>query len=175
MKWFTDEFIESIRAFADARQEIELVEGSNLSTRLYIGADSRRRLIAPKTWKVSYTTCAVFHLGGRHGCKVFADVSTEIDKTGSLRLRLMNEVYRAVDLYQRLNSIWLGDAEIHLDINPEPMYKSNSVLQEARGYVLGSTGLEPVIKPSAWAASTASDLYELKVPHVPHPFEGLTK
>lgn len=172
MKWFKEEFIEQVRKFAEYRQEHEL-EAGELTTRLYIGADSRRRLIGHKTWKISYTTCAVFHLGGRHGCKVFADVSTEIDRSGSLRLRLMNEVYRAVDLYTQLNSIWLGDAEIHLDLNPDAMFKSNTVLSEARGFVLGMTGLEPKIKPDAWAASTASDLYELKVPHTPHPFKSL--
>lgn len=175
MKWFKDEFIESIRSFAESIQTRELEEGGDLVTRLYIGADSRRRNIGRHSWKVSYTTCAVFHLSGRHGCKVFADVSTEIDRTGSLRLRLMNEVYRAVDLYQKVSQFWLGDTEIHLDLNPDVRHKSNSVLQEARGFVLGVTGFEPIIKPYAWAASTASDLYELKVAHVPHPFEEMNK
>lgn len=173
MKWFTDSFINEVAGFADEIQRKELAEGSDLVTRLYIGADSRRRLIGHKTWKISYTTCAVFHLGARHGCKVFADVSTEIDRTGSLRLRLMNEVYRAVDLYQRLSNTWMGDAEIHLDLNPDSAFKSNTVLQEARGYVLGMTGIDPKIKPDAWAASTASDLYEIKIPHTPHPFQGI--
>lgn len=170
MMWFKSEFIDQIVDFARVRQEEELEFGKDLTTRLYIGADSRRRLIGQKTWKVSYTTCAVFHLGGRHGCKVFADVSTEIDRSGSLRLRLMNEVYRAVDLYQRVNREWLGEAEIHLDLNPDSAFKSNTVLAEARGYVLGMTGIDPKIKPDAWAASTASDLYELKVPHQPSVF-----
>lgn len=174
MKWFSDDFVDEIRKFAEVRQNEELSDaGSSLTTKLYIGADSRRRLIGQKCWKVSYTTCAVFHLGGRHGCKVFADVSTEIDRTGSLRLRLMNEVYRAVDLYQKIEPVWLGEIEIHLDINPDSKFKSSSVLQEARGYVIGSTGFEPIIKPNAWAASTASDLYEIKMPHTPHPFEEM--
>jgi predicted RNase H-related nuclease YkuK (DUF458 family) len=170
MSWFRDEFIEQIKQFAESRQEYELTEFGDLTTRLYIGADSRRRLIGHKTWKVSYTTCAVFHLGGRNGCKVFADVSTEIDRSGSLRLRLMNEVYRAVDLYRHISPLWMGDTEIHLDLNPDSAFKSNTVLAEARGYVLGMTNIDPKIKPDAWAASTASDLYEIKVPHVPHVF-----
>lgn len=167
MKWFADDFIKSVADFATEISNREIDNGEIL-TKLYIGADSRRRLIGKKTWKVSYTTCAVFHLSGRNGCKVFADVGTEIDTTGSLRLRLMNEVYRAVDLHQRVDRFWLGTTEIHLDLNPDAAFKSNSVVTEARGYVLGVLGFEPKIKPDAWAASTASDLFEIKHSHIPH-------
>ncbi len=47
--------------------------------------------------------------------------------------------------------------EIHLDINSDKAHKSNVAMQAAMGYVMGVTGIQPKIKPHAWAAAHAAD------------------
>ena len=46
---------------------------------------------------------------------------------------------------------------IDLDLNPDPMYRSNSVLRSALGYV-ESLGYKARIKPNAADASTCADM-----------------
>jgi len=148
------EFIKAVQTFA--------VDISD-RTKVYVGADSRRKRKEAGVWQINYTTCAVFHLNGCNGAKVFADVERERDFHGNMQLRLMGEVYRAVELYQSVIEVIESErVEIHLDLNPSPRYKSSSVVQQAIGYVKGVTGKDPLVKPSAWAASTCADMYELK-------------
>lgn len=151
-----DDFIKAVQQYA--------VDIGDL-TKVYIGADSRRRRKEMGIWQINFTTCAVFHLNAKNGAKVFASVERERDFHGSLKLRLMGEVYRAVELYGFVTEIIEPSrVEIHLDINPNPKFKSSTVVQEALGYVKGVTGKDAFIKPDAWAASTCADLWEFKVP-----------
>ena len=53
--------------------------------------------------------------------------------------------------------------EVHLDIASEEQYGSNCAAKAAAGYILGVCGVAPVLKPSAWAASTAADLFPKKL------------
>lgn len=46
---------------------------------------------------------------------------------------------------------------IHLDLNKNKKYKSNTVLESARGYVT-SQGFLCDVKPDAWAASYCADM-----------------
>ncbi len=148
------EFIKAVQQFA--------VDISD-TTKVYIGADSRRKQKGAGVWQINFTTCAVFHLNGCNGAKVFANVERERDYHGNLQLRLMSEVYRAVELYQAVIEVIEPErVEIHLDLNPSPKYKSSSVVQQAIGYVKGVTGKDPLIKPRAWAASTCADMWEIK-------------
>ena len=148
------EFIQAVQDFT-----VNISE----KTKVYIGADSRRRKRVDGSWQISYTTVAVFHLDGKHGAKVFASVDREKDHHGSLQLRLMGEVYRAVELFGFLSQVLEKERiEIHLDIASSPKHKSNVVHSQACGYVIGMTGIEPKTKPQAWAASTCADLCEIK-------------
>lgn len=149
-----DEFIKAVQTYAiDISPE----------TKVYIGADSRRKKRHDGTWQISYTTVAVFHLDGKHGAKVFADVERIRDSHGSIQLRLMGEVYRAVEMFGFLNEVIEKERiDIHLDIASDKKFKSNVIHQQAVGYVIGMTGIEPKTKPHAWAASTCADLCELK-------------
>ncbi len=71
--------------------------------------------------------------------------------------RLMKEVELAVDCALQIQSaVDQRCFEVHLDINPDANYKSNSVLPMATGYI-SSQGLTYRIKPEAFAASTAAD------------------
>jgi predicted RNase H-related nuclease YkuK (DUF458 family) len=73
-------------------------------------------------------------------------------------MRMMNEVSKVCNLYSQLAPfIDEFDVEIHLDIATDPKHGSNCAAQEAAGYVLGMTGIEPKLKPNSFAASFGAD------------------
>ena len=77
----------------------------------------------------------------------------------------MNEVYKVSEMFQKLAEV-LEDryVEVHLDINPDEMYGSSCVVQQAIGYIRGTCNVIPLVKPRAFAASYAADrLKGLKV------------
>ena len=103
----------------------------------------------------------VIHIDGCHGCKIFGEVQTELDydaKSSKPSLRLMNEVYKVAELYQKLVDVICDrHVEIHLDINPNEKHNSNIVIQQAIGYIKGMCNVIPLVKPNAFAASYAAD------------------
>jgi predicted RNase H-related nuclease YkuK (DUF458 family) len=103
----------------------------------------------------------VIHYDGSRGCKVFGRAEKERDfdqRIDRPAYRLMNEVYKASQLYMDLAEA-IGDrhAEVHLDINPNIIHGSSCVLQQAIGYVRGVCNVTPRVKPEAFAASYAAD------------------
>ena len=127
---------------------------------VYIGADSVK-FKRKGLWYARYTVAFIVHIGSKHGGKIFHATETERDydpKKEKPRMRLMNEVYRAVGVYMDFAEV-LEDlpVEIHIDINSDLNHNSSIVLREALGYVKGMTGIEGVPKPDAWAASHAGD------------------
>jgi predicted RNase H-related nuclease YkuK (DUF458 family) len=76
----------------------------------------------------------------------------------------MLEAYEVSKLYLELVEL-LPDApmEVHLDINPDEAYGSSCAAKQAAGYIQGVCMVEPVLKPSAWAASTCADLFNKKI------------
>ena len=143
--------IEEVKAFIDAQSP---------ETKIYIGADSERYK-RNDVWYADYTLAIVVHIDGRHGCKIFGEVQTEIDydkKNSRPAMRLMNEVYKVSELYHKLVDV-VGDREvqIHLDINPQECYNSSIVIQQAVGYIKGTCNIIPMVKPKAFAASYAAD------------------
>lgn len=72
----------------------------------------------------------------------------------------MNEVYRVADVYLKLAEVIDLPIEVHLDINPSEMFKSNVALNEAIGYIKGMCNVVPMVKPKAFAASCAADKYK---------------
>lgn len=145
-------------------QELEIVEllsGLSNSTRLYIGCDSQCNRASDGNWYSNYATVLAVHKDGRRGCKIF--YTTDRERNFDARKdrpsqRLLGEVQRVVELYNQLEQIIKDfDVEIHLDISTDPKYGSNCVAQQAAGYVLGTTGIEPKLKPESWAASFGAD------------------
>lgn len=142
-------------------QEVkQFIEAQSPETKIYIGADSERYRRDDK-WYADYTLAVVVHIDGRHGCKIFGEVQTELDydaKNSRPSMRLMNEVYKVAELYQRLVDV-IGDKEvqIHLDINPDEHFNSSIVIQQAVGYIKGMCNVVPMVKPKAFAASYAAD------------------
>jgi predicted RNase H-related nuclease YkuK (DUF458 family) len=47
--------------------------------------------------------------------------------------------------------------EVHLDINPNEIYGSSCVIQQAIGYIRGTCNVVPMVKPRAFAATCAAD------------------
>ena len=104
---------------------------------------------------------AVIHRNGNNGCRIFGERDREPDydqRSNRPSLRLMNEVYRVSELFQRLAPV-VSDwpIEVHLDINPNEKHGSSCVVQQAIGYIRGTCNLMPCVKPTAWAASYAAD------------------
>jgi uncharacterized protein len=136
------------------------IEAQSPETKIYIGADSERFLIG-NNWYADYTLAVVVHINGKNGCKIFGEVQRERDydqKKDRPRMRLMNEVYKIAELYQKLHEV-LEDREVqvHLDINPKEMHGSSCVINEAVGYIRGMCNVIPMVKPNAFAASYAAD------------------
>jgi predicted RNase H-related nuclease YkuK (DUF458 family) len=70
----------------------------------------------------------------------------------------MTEVYKIAELYIALGDVLEGrEVQVHLDINPNEMYGSSCVIQEAVGYIRGMCNVVPMVKPNAFAASYCAD------------------
>lgn len=136
------------------------IESQSPETKIYLGADSERYKHNGK-WYADYTIAVVVHIDGRHGCKIFGEVQTELDydaKSSKPSMRLMNEVYKVAEVYQKLiDAIGEKQVEIHLDINPDEKHNSSIVIQQAVGYIKGMCNVVPLVKPNAFAASYAAD------------------
>ncbi len=85
------------------------------------------------------------------------DIFTRLWRETELSYNLANYVHDS------LKDIWkqpLNDNKripiVHLDLNEQPKFKSNKVLDASIGYIKGM-GFEVHSKPSAWCASVASD------------------
>jgi len=132
-----------------------ILESSETSS-VYVGADSIRYKKDDR-WYAKYSVVIILHKESKHGCRVFHE-SVDMPDYGNLKQRLLTEVQLAVSAATEIMDV-LGKRhlEVHLDINPNPKYKSNVAAKEALGWVRGSLGIEAEIKPRAWAASTAAD------------------
>lgn len=141
----------------DMPEVIKAIQESSMATKVYVGADSKR-----VKKKVVYVTVVVLHFDGNKGGKIFKEISVE-PWYGNIKGRLMNEVYKAIGVAYQLTDHLQGRAfEIHLDLNPDPKHKSNVAVKEAVGYVLGTFGFKPKLKPEAWCGSAVADRDTLK-------------
>jgi predicted RNase H-related nuclease YkuK (DUF458 family) len=149
-----------MRKKIDVDEVKNFIESQGNNTKIYIGVDSER-LIFDDIWYADYTLAIVVHIDGKHGCKIFGEVQREKDfdqRRDKPRMRLMNEVYKVADLYLRLRDVLdERDVEVHLDINPDEMFGSNCVINEAMGYIRGMCNVIPMVKPKAFAATYAAD------------------
>jgi len=135
---------------------IEAIIESSKDSSVYVGCDSvcfKKNGI----WYARYATVVILHHATRHGASIYHDLQVLPDFR-NIKTRMMNEVMFATNAALEIVDFLEGrHMEIHLDINPSPKHKSNVAMKEAMGYVLGNTGIQPMLKPDAWAASHASD------------------
>lgn len=134
----------------------QAIADSSHSTKVYIGCDSK----VTRRKHVKFCTVVILHIDGKHGGHIFSKIETE-KFYGSKKLpsmRLMQEVQKVVEMGWELQDV-IGDRhfEVHLDLNTSTKFKSNSVVKEACGYVLGCLNITPKLKPEAFAASSAAD------------------
>lgn len=144
---------------------IDILIECDSNTKVYFGCDSVR-FRKNGRWFAKYATVCAIHKNGRNGCRVFRHISVEPDydlKKNRPSMRLMNEVMKVSELYLQVAPfVDEFDVEIHLDVNTDPMHGSNCVATQAAGYVLGTCGIEPKLKPEAWCASFAGDHFAHK-------------
>jgi len=144
-------------------EKIEIAQYLNnmpADSAIYIGADSVK-FKKKGNWFARYTVAFIIHKASKHGCKIFHTTKIEKDydpKKEKPRMRLMNEVYCAVEVYLEFAELLEEiQVEIHVDINSKPEHNSNVVLSQALGYIKGMTGLDGKAKPHSFAASHAGD------------------
>ena len=146
----------------DVNMVKQFVDSCGPETKIYLGCDSERVRVNG-VWFADYIIAAVVHINGNNGCKIFGEVIRERDYDqvkNKPRMRLMNEVYKVAEMYLKLSEVIENDIEVHLDINPNQMYNSSIVINEAIGYIKGMCNVVPMIKPKAFAASYAADRYK---------------
>lgn len=135
-----------------------ILESSQESS-VYIGCDSKR-FKKNGRWFARYMTVIIVHLDSSKGCKLFHEshVLEEYGEGKNPKQRLLTEVMFAVNAAHEIMPV-VGSRhwELHIDINPNPRYKSNVAVKEALGYVQGNLGVQAKIKPDAFAAMHAAD------------------
>lgn len=137
------------------------IQASSPDSSVYIGADSKVYSHNGEPM-VAYVTVIILHHGSSKGAQIFR--SHRADRYyGQIRTRLMAEVTDAIVAGTEIADV-IGDRgfEIHLDINRDERYKSSTLVKEATGYVLGTMGFEPKLKPDSFAASSVADRFCVK-------------
>ena len=138
------------------------IDAQSPETKIYLGCDSERVNIRG-TWFADYAAVVVVHIDGKHGCRIFGEVTRERDydqRKNKPAMRLMNEVYKVSALFQKLADVLEDrDVEVHLDLNPDELHGSNCVIAQAIGYIKGTCNVVPMVKPDAWAASFGADRF----------------
>jgi len=134
----------------------ETIKNSSPTSSVYIGCDSIRYKKKGQ-WYARYSTVIILHMDSSKGGKIFYHTDTAKDY-GNLRVRLMAEVEHAIEAAQAVIDV-IGERhlEIHLDLNADPIHKSNVAVKEAIGWVQGVTGIKAKIKPDSFAATHAAD------------------
>jgi len=144
-------------------EEIKQYIIENPNAKVIIGGDSqkisKRRTKKLKQKTARFVTCVIVYQKDKN--KIFFEVSKERDldtNPSKLMTRMMNETYKIVDITMKLLDVIIDrDFQVHLDINPKESEGSNCALAQAVGYCWGMVGIEPVVKPDSWAASTVAD------------------
>lgn len=134
----------------------EEIAASSKESSVYVGCDSIR-FKKKEGWFARYSVVVVLHLDSSKGCKLFHK-TIDVRDYGNLKQRLLMEAGFAIEVASEIIDV-VGDRQfqVHLDLNPSPKHKSNVALKEAIGYVQGSLGITPIVKPHSWAASHSAD------------------
>ena len=118
--------------------------------KLYVGTDSQS-----KGATTLYAAVIVLHYGNKGAHVLYT--KELVPKVKDSFSRLWKEVEISVEI-----SEFLRENEIHapefidIDLNPDPLYRSNSVLRSALGYV-EAMGYKARFKPDSFAASHCAD------------------
>lgn len=122
---------------------------ANKDTVLYVGCDSQN-----KGEVTNYVTTIVMHVGST-GCHVIYNREV-VPRIYDMWTRLWNEVEKSVQVALYLKEFGVEVDNIDLDLNEDPNYGSNKLVQAATGYVK-SLGIAARIKPEVLPACHAAD------------------
>ena len=151
--------------FMDLMRSKDPITGFDLypNTKIYMGADSTRYKKGGK-WFADYTVVIAVHINGRNGCKMFGEITTEPDFDSNASKpfnRMFMEAQKLSELYKRFEDVFVPfPVALHLDINRDENCGSNVAASAAAGYIQGTTGIIPELKPESLAASFGADRAE---------------
>lgn len=142
---------------------IKAIQSSSATSSIYVGCDSqvfsRKEKGTKKKYKeAKYSTVIILHMDSCRGASIiYKDVNT-IRDFGNMRQRLIAEVGMTVEAALAI-APYVGDRnfEVHIDISKDSANKSSVALKEAIGYVTGTLGFAPKVKPEAFVATHCSD------------------
>ena len=138
--------------FLTINKDIEDNKNADSEIKFYVGTDSQ-----VKRKGITYVTAVVLYRVG-DGALVY--YSKQNENQMDMHARLWNETYKAVEVAKELNeflkSYNLRVDEVHADLNPNDIHKSNSSVQACLGYICGM-GFDGKIKPYAWASSCVAN------------------
>lgn len=137
----------------DLEQIRKMISATSQETSVYVGCDSQ--IVGSKT---NFVKVIIVHYDSKHGAKIFHE-SSSVRRRMSLRERLWQEVIEAATLADSISdAVGMRYFCVHLDLNSDPMHKSNVIVNEAINYVK-SLGYDVRVKPFAFASSYAADHY----------------
>ena len=133
---------------------ISYIKSQEEKSKIHVGCDSH--FVKNKcVYAIVIAVCNA----GRGGRYFFARKKFERKKFKNMKLRLLNEVQECLALADLIASeTTRTDIRVHLDINPNKLYKSSVVFTSATSWVK-SQGYECIVKPDAWASSCLADAY----------------
>jgi predicted RNase H-related nuclease YkuK (DUF458 family) len=116
------DLIEYIKNYIDSKENIEIL----------IGSDSQ----CYKNRKTVYGIVIALYVKGKGAHVLCCTETVPFEKNTSTRL--LNEVWKSIEIAEYLKNNGLPKPTwIDIDLNPDPKYKSNSVLRQAVGLVEG--------------------------------------
>lgn len=136
----------------EVRRAIERESALGNKLKVCIGTDSQ-----VKGAVIDFATVIVF-VREKRGGFMFICQERSAQKM-RIKERMLNEVQRSIECaYSLCDLLDLHevDLEVHVDINTNPMFKSNQALHEAMGYIL-SMGFVFKAKPEAFASSACAN------------------
>jgi len=121
--------------------------------KIYVGADSMLY-----SSRCSFACVIALHNSQQNIAKYFYKRYTDrSDKFKNLQAKILNEVSLAVDAAQEILKVFPdADIEIHVDIGSGAKNKTKSMINQVKGWILGS-GFGIKIKPKSWASSSIAD------------------
>lgn len=114
--------IDYIKDYLSKRNDVEIL----------VGCDSQ----SYRNTKTVYGTVIALYTPGKGAHVLCTRESVPIEKNTSVRL--LNEVWKSIEVAEYLRNNGLPKPSyIDIDLNPDPKFKSNSVLRQAIGLVTG--------------------------------------
>ena len=137
-----------------AQDILNFLSKAGLNTTIHVGCDSHF-VKNDCVFAVVVALCTP----GKGGTYFFARKKFKRKNFLNMKLRLLREVENCLAMADHIReNIDRDDIIVHLDINPNKIYKSSLVFTSATSWVK-SQGYECIVKPDAWASSCLADAY----------------